>query len=124
MKKRGLLLTGIMALFIGVGLNTAQAVTPETQPALVQLQQAVKLQGKVVNAKTGEAISGVEVKLAESEQSATTDENGLFVIDSLEAGTYTVTVEADGYESFEKKVELSADSKPLTIELSEKTDMD
>ncbi|MCD8003603.1 MAG: carboxypeptidase regulatory-like domain-containing protein [Clostridia bacterium] len=70
----------------------------------VVLEQS-KLMGTVVDAETGEALSGVEVTIAEKDAitqyvtvSRTTDSNGAFSIPIASAGIYKVTFELEGYE--------------------------
>lgn len=78
--------------FAGLILIATVAATPEG------LLSDIK--GNVIDAETDEALSGVEVKLEGTEQSDTTNQEGEFVIEDLNAGAYTVRVEEDEYEQW------------------------
>lgn len=73
--------------------------------------------GTVVDASSGEALEGVEVTLAENDQSATSDSEGNFAFEELEAGTYTLSASADGYEDWEESVEITEEGGSISIEL-------
>lgn len=92
----------------------AQVVTDSTA--------ATTLIGTVVDATTDEGIAGAEVTIEDTDQSVTTDEYGTFTIENLEEGTYTVKVNAEGYITAEKEVEITEEgaSVEFVLETEEK----
>lgn len=89
--------------------TTFEGTTGQKNSIQVELDDVVleqsKLMGNVVDAKTGEALSGVEVTISEKDAitqyvtvSRTTDSNGAFAIPIASAGIYKVTFELEGYE--------------------------
>jgi hypothetical protein len=62
-------------------------------------QQAGHLSGKVLDAKTGEALPGVNIILKGTYYGAATDINGNFSIRNIEAGSYTVEISFIGYKT-------------------------
>lgn len=112
--------TLIPALFmLTFGLITL-AMTPVVQDHATE--EEITVEGTVVDAETGDSLSGVTVNIAEIEASAETDENGAFVIEGLTSGeSYTLTIEHDGYEKHEQPIETLETDTPvikLTIELT------
>lgn len=55
-----------------------------------------KISGKITNASTGNALNGATVSL-NTGASTTSDTNGAYSFDNLDAGTYTVTVAKSGF---------------------------
>jgi uncharacterized membrane protein len=112
--KKEYVLSAFMLIFgLAMVSNTAVAQTTEAETEAVA---AATISGEVVDEASQEAVVGAEVKIS-ADNSATTDEEGKFSIDSLEPGLYTVTVEADGYESWSQEVTLEGD-KELEIALT------
>ncbi|MDO4929661.1 MAG: TonB-dependent receptor [Bacteroidales bacterium] len=62
--------------------------------------QAAVLKGKVVDAQTGEALIGATVQILQAGKTATTDNDGLFVVQGLGQRNYTLVAH---YISYEKK---------------------
>ena len=58
-----------------------------------------RIKGKVVDLQTGEALIGANVTVVGSTFGANTDANGEFLIQNLEAGTYTLKASYVGYKS-------------------------
>ncbi|WP_138430308.1 carboxypeptidase-like regulatory domain-containing protein [Fodinibius saliphilus] len=106
--KKKILFSALM-LVLGVGLISNQATAQEKENG--------KLYGKVVDQATNQALSGVEVMLQGADTKATTGDKGMYAFKSLEAGSYTVVVEADGYQKWEMEVNVTAEGKQLMIEL-------
>lgn len=75
--------------------------------------------GTVTDAENGEPISGIDIQVVESPSGsihlAHTDSDGAFSIE-LNEGSYTVKIDAEGYVSYEKAVNLSSDTS-LSIAL-------
>ena len=84
-------------------------------------QQVGNLAGKVVDAKTGEALPGVNIILKGTYYGAATDVNGNFKIDNISVGSYNVDVSLIGYKTFqftETKVENNKTTR-LDVKLEE-----
>lgn len=80
-----------------------------------------KIIGKITNEKTGEELIGANIVITGTTTGATTNINGEYVIEGLEAGFYSVTVSFISYESKTiEKVKVSANSETvLNIKLKE-----
>lgn len=61
------------------------------------LSQTAKITGKVINAGSGQALSGANVFLVEKNSATATDINGNFVFSKLAAGTYSIKCSYVGY---------------------------
>lgn len=108
------LLTVLTAFVFAFTFSLSHAqVEEQTQP------ETFTVQGKVVNAETSEVVTNVEVKVAGKDISAMTDEEGKYILSNLPAGTHTLRVEAEGYETWEKEVTVDQD-KELEIKLTPK----
>lgn len=99
----------VCVMIVGIFMISNQAVAQERTEAT--------LSGKVVDDSTEQSLSGVEVNIEGMDESATTDSEGNYSFDTLQPGNYTVTVEAEGYESWEKEIEITEESKTLDIRL-------
>lgn len=134
--RKNIFFTFALSLVVGLSVSAAQAQVQNQQ----QTNQAetYKLVGQVVDANTGEALPGVEVKITEAQQgqtqtetqietqtgmgneegemTETTNDQGQFTFMELPSGEHTITIEQDGYEKWERMINLNQDSQ-LTIEL-------
>jgi len=106
-KKKALFST--IALIVGLMFFSSQAVA--------QGKSDTKLVGKVVKASSQKDISGATVTIEGMDKEVTTNKKGMFTVDSLEPGTYTITIEADGYKDWEKKIEVKAKGNTLKAQL-------
>ncbi|MDE5574441.1 MAG: SUMF1/EgtB/PvdO family nonheme iron enzyme [Bacteroidales bacterium] len=79
------------------------------------------LEGKVTDKKTGEPLSGVTIEIQLIGKQVQTAENGIYRLDSLKAGTYTLKAQKAGYVDYIKeKIKLIASQTlPLDIEMEE-----
>ena len=77
---------------------------PPTVNAASQTPTDAHLFGHVVDATTGEHLAYVTVVLEGTPTGTTTDATGHFLLRNLRPNTYTITVEALGYESLSKEV--------------------
>ncbi len=97
--------------------DTVTTVTFEIAPPETGI-----LSGTVVDAETGEAISGARVSLRSAQESnggmhahhsAVTDENGEFVIEGIPAGDYTAKAVKRGYAPASQDVTITADTETV-----------
>lgn len=98
-------------------------------------ENVITLNGSVIDATTGEGIEGAEVTLQLSDENqtiesstvssdaewnfetTTTDANGMFVFEEVEMGSYNVSVDAEGYNSYQDQLEVTEEESTVTIEL-------
>jgi protocatechuate 3,4-dioxygenase beta subunit len=91
---------------------------PTSRPLAVRMERASSVRGQVVDA-SGRAVAGAELSIqvnittgsmsvSSTGGSATSDENGLFVIENVDAGELQLSARADGYRV--------AELKSLTVE--------
>lgn len=62
------------------------------------MDEGVTVEGELVNA-TDRPVRNATVSLSGSNQTATTDDEGMFTLSDVEPGSYTVTYEASGYDT-------------------------
>jgi iron complex outermembrane recepter protein len=74
------------------------------------------ISGKISDQRSGEALTGANVYLANTWQVGVSDLNGNFVLNKLKAGNYTLKVSYVGYEAFTQNIQL-IDNQELTIQL-------
>lgn len=91
--------------------------------AVAQGKSDTKLVGKVVQASSKKDVSGATVTIEGMDKEFTTNKKGMFSIDSLEPGTYTITIEADGYKDWEKEIEVKAKGNTLKAKLKPEKNM-
>jgi iron complex outermembrane receptor protein len=97
--------------FLGVVLLTTVA----------SAQQIGSIGGRVLDAKTGEPLPGVNVAVQGTTFGAATNENGLFVIKNLPIGAYTLNASMIGYApGVRSGVKVAVDgTTPVVIRLAE-----
>lgn len=61
-----------------------------------------ELNGRVLNAKTGEAISEAKVQIVDSEKNVKTDEDGRFTFEKVSEGKHMLKIEKEGYRKWAK----------------------
>lgn len=80
----------------------------DDEPAGVPDDGTIEL--TIVEDETGDPIEGASVTLSgdpiEDDRTEETDGDGMVVFEDLEFGEYTLTVEAEGYETYEEEIEL------------------
>lgn len=105
-----------------MSIAPASAVVASTDSAGVRDVRVIgtaRLTGRVLNAG-GQPISGARVQLDGTTRIALTRANGEFTLDSLPAGTQTVTVRHLGYSPVEEAVDLaSAEPSTVTLRMSD-----
>ena len=78
--------------------------------------QAGVLWGQVTDAETGDAIEGVSVYLMHTLLGSATTSNGMYAIEAVPEGTYTLVVSMIGYASVQYEVEINPGSSPLRLD--------
>jgi|AntRauTorckE6833_2_1112554.scaffolds.fasta_scaffold23527_1 uncharacterized membrane protein len=101
----------LVALLIGIAGVHAHANSTEA------LFEEEAIAGVVLDASNNDPVEGAEVKLERAEQSAETNADGEFKIENLEPGLYTLVVEAEGYETWTKDIDLTAQEAEIEIKL-------
>ena len=79
-----------------------------------------KLEGKVVNAQSGEALNNAEVHILGKKVKAETGKEGMFSFEKLPAGSHTIKVKEEGYKKLKDKVKLNSDTR-IVIQLKPKS---
>ena len=102
-----------------LGLVTATVLAAGSVDAAAQ---GGALSGRLVNSVSGEPIAGVTVVIEELRREATSGADGAFRFDNVPAGTYHVSVRADGYSSRRTEVVASGTSA-LPLEVSVDPDL-
>ena len=78
----------------------------------------LKVGGKVVDAKTGEAVPGAIVRLDENYLWAVTGEDGSFLLEGAEKGQYVLETDCLGYNIDKRVLKLEKSVTDLTISLT------
>lgn len=112
-KKKALF--SILVLIIGIAIFSNQAIAQE--------QGEAELVGHVVDATSQEAIAKAQVTLQGEGEEATTGKDGSFSFESLTPGTYTLIVTAEGYQDWEKEVEVIEQGEAIQIQLKPLSDL-
>ncbi len=67
--------------------------------------------GKVTDAKTGEALAGASVYIADLKTGAITNKDGIFTITNIAAGRHLIEISFVGYSTFTEYVDIQTDSR-------------
>ena len=97
----------LLALMLGLVLQTAVAGVTAT------------LRGKVIDARTGEALVGATVRVVQTQLTAVTDGDGLFSIAPLAQRNYTLTASYLGYHKAQLSVNPARQDTLLIIRMNE-----
>ena len=106
------MIVSVLILSTGIAFATS---TPDVETTETETVTFASLSGTVIDANSGAIIPNASITLGET--SATTDENGTFTIENVEAGSHTLTVEADGYEPAEQSVEVAEEGANVEVAL-------
>jgi|SRR6056297_5489 len=74
-----------------------------------------QLSGLITDAATGEAVADAEVIISETGAVTKSNAAGEFSFYDLEAGTYTVEVNHEGYENYSEEVEVAEGGASIEI---------
>jgi outer membrane cobalamin receptor len=100
---------------IGPAANAIQA-----QPQDTPQKNAAKLHGRIIDSKTGEAISKVKIIVIGLQISVTSDDAGNFVLSNVTAGDIELYISTVGYGLIKKKVTIAeGEDKTLDVALSQ-----
>lgn len=81
--------------------------------------QSGQITGTVTDGQSEETIPGVNVAIQELQQGAVTDSEGVYLIENIPPGTYTLRASFVGYDAFETEVTVEPDQRiTQNIELS------
>ena len=101
-------LISAFTLLIGMTMLSNEVLAQET---------GAKLSGEVVDASTQEALPGVQITLQGEDMQKTSNDDGTFSFENLKPGNYTITASAEGYQDWEKQVEVTEKGGALKIEM-------
>ncbi len=87
--------------------------TAKDNPVAPVTETGQKITGKVISAKTGEAISQVLISTTNSSSSVTTGIDGNYVIDKITPGTYTIKASKTGF--YEEQISVQVDTGKTVI---------
>lgn len=107
-----------LLLLAGAGGAAAQTVPSQGQPAVHREGQTVRLEGRVLSAKTGQPLPFARVELPELKRRTTADAEGRFRIDRVPAGEHLARAELIGYRA-ESAAVLARAGAPVELRLSE-----
>jgi hypothetical protein len=94
-KKIALLIT--VLAFVGMACASPSSLTSD---------EITNVAGVVYDAESYERIANAQVIFSADDKSATTNEEGTFVLREVSVGTHTVTIQTDGHGTVEKSVEI------------------
>ncbi|HSU29236.1 MAG TPA: carboxypeptidase-like regulatory domain-containing protein, partial [Chitinophagaceae bacterium] len=93
----------LLFLLVFTTLIKAQPVTDSKNSR----NPLVGLTGKVMDAKTGEALAGASVYFPDLRIGGIADDKGAYKIQNIPTGTFLIEVSYQGYSSFTETIELS-----------------
>ena len=85
-------------------------------PAILIAQDSYTIEGKVVDSKTNEPLAFVSVYLSQTSFGVMSDEQGVYVIKKIPAGSYTLVASLIGYKPEITNVTLDASEK-ITVNI-------
>jgi len=115
--KRIVAILFLSILIAGVNFNVMASEDAEKEEK--NAPATTSIQGKVIDKQTGEALTGVKVKIPELDVETYTDFEGSFKIKSLKAGNYKIQTSFISYEdrTFEQVGLEIKDQNTLTFEM-------
>ncbi|MFC4666237.1 TonB-dependent receptor [Falsiporphyromonas endometrii] len=90
---------------------------------LAMMSQTHIIFGRVTDSKTKEPLVGANVYIRGTSVGTTTNSKGIFAIEKLKNGTYTLTVSYLGYKTLEHKVQVNNNNIEVSIALDENTNL-
>ncbi|MBU2938155.1 TonB-dependent receptor [Lacinutrix sp. C3R15] len=90
--------------------------------ATIAAQTTYKVEGKVLS--NGKPLPFANIYIENTEKGSTTNENGFFVIENVNAGNYAVTASFTGYKTQKKTIRISNKNVFITFHLNENEDLE
>jgi protocatechuate 3,4-dioxygenase beta subunit len=112
MIKQGVMVAGIMILCFGFIFAATKSETHQIDP-----EPLAMITGNVVDANSGDGIPHAQVELNGLGETTTTDLYGQFSFQNVDPGTYTISVDADGYRKANETVDVPAEGTQIEVEL-------
>jgi len=113
---KAVLLSIVMTAMVAVNTFAVSDVKTEKpgEPAVAN----TSISGVILDEETGEALTGVEVKLNGSEEKTYTDFDGKFVFDGVTPGDYSVKANIISYKPVVRKLKVNTNEMhALNLEL-------
>lgn len=108
-------------MFVSVLILSMGIAFATSSPADIDVpmnDDITSITGAVTDAETSAPIPNAEITLNESGETAQSDEAGMFTFSDLEIGSYTISVNAEGYAMFEGTVDVTEDGANINVELN------
>lgn len=97
--------------------SAAAQVAPPTPPTAARARAAATVAGRLTDAKTGEAIPGVNIVFSDLKQGTATDVDGRFRFNNLPRGRFLVQITSLGYNTISQTVDTGS-GQALDFKLS------
>ena len=115
----------VAILFLGIlitGVNFNVMASDDAEKNENNAPATTSIQGKVIDQQTGEALTGVKIKIPELNVETYTDFEGSFKINSVKAGDYKIQTSFISYEdrTFEQVGLEIKDLNILTLEMKKR----
>lgn len=94
------ILTLLAAFLLSIGFSEIYAQKKKT----VEQAEYFPLNGRVVDDRSGDAISNAEVHIVDREIKVKTDKEGRFTFEKLRAGIHTLKIDKEGFKKWQKQV--------------------
>lgn len=107
-----------VAMMVMVTFNAFAGPETKTENPGEPAVASTSISGVIIDEETGEALTGVEVKLNGSTEKTYTDFDGKFVFDGVKPGDYSVEAKIISYKPVERKLKVNTNEMhALNIEL-------
>jgi len=95
-----------LSLFMAISLAMAGSIFAQAS-----------LSGTVSDARTGDSIPGVNVYLVEAERGGATNVDGIYTINNIPEGNYTIRITYIGYQQISENINIQSGSNTYDVEL-------
>lgn len=106
------IILSVVTLTLSAFVLTAATAETEYETELI-----TSITGTVIDVSSGEGIHGASVAIEEIDLTTTTDDSGTFIFTDVDPGSYTLSADADGYQSSEETLEVNDEGVTIEIEL-------
>ncbi len=106
MLNKGLITSVLLLLFISIGCASSSSLTSEEMTDVI---------GVVIDEDSYDRVTNAQIKFANKDEVVTTSENGTFTAKGISVGMQTITIEAQGFGTVEKEVEVVNEGTRLQI---------